>query len=136
MKATRPILSSSEHPRLSAARPTNTVHHSFSTQCYVQRVTNILSNMDMVAPERVHLELIRPLSTLNRCFLRRHCFIPTVSTLTPSSTNSFGYALVQLWLCRLSTVTGLVPTFQTVTLQQSSARKPCKHHKRNFATDP
>jgi hypothetical protein len=58
MQATRPILSSSEHPRLSAPQPTNTVHHSFSTQCYVQRVTNILSNMDMVAPERVHLELI------------------------------------------------------------------------------
>jgi hypothetical protein len=58
MQVTRPISSSSEYPSLSAPQPTNTLYHSFPTQCYVQRVTNILSDMDIVAPERVHLELL------------------------------------------------------------------------------
>jgi hypothetical protein len=45
-------------PWISDEVPVHDRQGYYSAGEYVQRVTNILSNMDIVAPERVHLELI------------------------------------------------------------------------------
>jgi hypothetical protein len=59
MQDSRSATSSSELPTLAASQPPNTVSRNrLSTQSYLRRVANILSNMDVVAPQRVHLELI------------------------------------------------------------------------------
>jgi hypothetical protein len=59
MQITNSTGSSPEQTSLSAPQPTNPViHHSPSTESYVRRVRNILSNIGVVAPGRDLLQAI------------------------------------------------------------------------------
>jgi hypothetical protein len=56
MQTTSPTPSSSEHSSSSDPRPTWAVRYSPSMLSYMSRVTNVLSNMDIVVPGRDHLQ--------------------------------------------------------------------------------
>jgi hypothetical protein len=58
MQIASSAVSSPEHTSLSTPQPTNAAIHSASTQSYVRRVRNILSNIGIVVPGRDHLQAI------------------------------------------------------------------------------
>jgi hypothetical protein len=58
MQSEGSVRSSSEQSGLSASRPANPITHGPSSQNYMQRAKEILSDMEVVAPSKTHLHLM------------------------------------------------------------------------------